>query len=520
MRKQRIVPCPACAAPVEFKLSTALVTVCDHCRSVVARGDKKLEDATKVADLLETTSPIERGASGKYNKKHFEVVGRVQYQHPAGGTWNEWYLLFPGDKVGWLAEAQGKFYLMFEKHFAEKVKLPSFDSLEIGHRFEVPGGGGYTVAEKGIATARAAEGDIPWSFHQYAEHRFADLHGDNSEFASLEFGKAGTRGFFGHEVALADLNLQGSGLGGAPPVPGSGGLQVNCPQCAGPLTLHAPDQSLRITCPSCKGLLDCEAGNLKFLKTLKQAVTQPLIPLGSVGKLFDVDYTLIGFMVRFAVWEGKTFPWTEYLLYNPAKGFRWLVRNEGHWSFVESVPLSKLKKQVVNAGVDYNGRHFKLYDQGTAHVRFVAGEFYWRVTTDESVQTEDFIAPPYMISYETTRGLKGQEINTSLATYINVEEVEAAFKLTDLPRPFGVGTIQPNPSRADIWGMWVCVASLLALLDFVFVSGAVKPSVDQGHFFTAQMLALAFPLGTLFMRHTFEVNRWSNSDYSPYAQSE
>src|SRR5687767_8484910 len=122
--KKRVVACPACAAPVEFKLSTSLVTVCDFCRSVVARADKKVEDHGKVADLVETNSPIHRGLSGKYNKKRFEVVGRVQYQHPAGGVWNEWYLRFPGDKVGWLAEAQGKFYLMFERRFADEAELP------------------------------------------------------------------------------------------------------------------------------------------------------------------------------------------------------------------------------------------------------------------------------------------------------------------------------------------------------------------------------------------------------------
>lgn len=518
MRKQRVVACPACAAPVEFKLGTALVTVCDFCRSVVARGDKKVEDHGKVADVLDTNSPIQRGLSGKYQKKHFEVVGRVQYQHPAGGVWNEWYLQFPGDKVGWLAEAQGKFYLMFEKRFSEDAELPSFDSLEIGHRFEVPGVSSFTVAEKGIASARSADGDIPWAFRQYADHRFADLHGDKEEFATLEFDEARPRGFFGREVSLAELDLDRA-ADALPAAAGSGALQLNCPHCAGPLTLHVPDQTLRVTCPSCKSLLGCEQGKLQYLTTLKVKGDKPVIPLGSVGKLFDTEYTVIGFMERFAVWQGKKFPWTEYLLYNPTKGFRWLVRNQGHWSFVESVPVSKTVRPGDQLAT-FDGQGFKLYDKGTAYVRFVVGEFYWKVTTDESVHTEDYIAPPRMLSFETTRSDKGQEINVSLGTYLTVEEVEAAFNLTDIPRPFGVGTIQPQPSRGDVWGMWVCFASLLAVLDFIFVSGAVKTPVAQFHFFAAQAAVAAFPILMLFGRHTFEVNRWSNSDYSPYATGE
>lgn len=530
--KKRVVACPACAAPVEFQLSTSLVTVCDFCRSVVARADKKVEDHGKVADLVETNSPIHRGLSGKYNKKRFDVVGRVQYQHPAGGVWNEWYLRFPGDKVGWLAEAQGKFYLMFERRFADEAELPSFESLDVGHRFQSSaegqgspsaGEGGFVVAEKGVATAAAADGDIPWAFRPNAEHRFADLHGEGDEFGTLEYSGDRPRGFFGHEVSLADLNLESDGWATAVPAgPNTSALQVNCPKCAGPLTLHAPDQSLRVTCQSCHSLLDCGQGKLEYLKTLSgRGIDKPLIPLGSVGKLFDTEYTVIGFMGRFAVWEGQEFPWTEYLLYNPVRGFRWLVRNQGHWSFVESVSLSKVKKKGGDGGsVDFDGKHFKLYDKGKAYVQFVLGEFYWRVTTEETVATQDYIAPPLMLSFEKSKSDKGTEEIVSLGTYIAVDAVEEAFKLQDLPRPFGVGTIQPLPSRADVWGMWVCFASLLAVLDFIFVSGAVKQPVAQFHFFAAQAIVLAWPILMLFGRHTFEVNRWSNSDYSPYATSE
>ena len=520
MRKKRIVACPACAAPVEFHLSTSLVTVCDFCRSVVARGDKKLEDHGKVADLIDTNSPFHRGLTGKYNKKSFEVVGRVQYQHPAGGVWNEWYLQFSNNKVGWLAEAQGKFYLMFEKQFADEVKLPSFESLTVGHRFEIPGGGGFSVAEKGVATAGSADGDVPWPFRPGADHCFADLHGENDEFATLEYGEAQPRGFFGREVSLAELNCEGEVWAtSAPAAAGSGALHLNCPHCAGPLTLHAPDQSQRVTCPSCKGLLDCQHGKLEFLKTLNLPVVKPVIPLGKVGKLFDTEYTVIGFMERFAVWEGKTFPWTEYLLYNPAKGFRWLVRNQGHWSFVEAIPLSKVTNRTGN-NATFDNTTFRLYDRGKAYVRYVVGEFYWRVTTEESVESSDLIAPPRMLSFEQTISDKGNEINVSLGTYLTVEEIEEAFKLKELPRSFGVGTIQPLPSRADVWGMWVCFAALLAVLDYLFVSGVVKKPVDQFHFFVAQMIVFTFPMLMWFGRRSFEVNRWSNSDFSPYAQSE
>ena len=64
----RQAPCPACGAPVEFKVSASLVTVCPFCSSVIARGDKKLEDHGKVADIVETQSPLKLDLKGKFSK--------------------------------------------------------------------------------------------------------------------------------------------------------------------------------------------------------------------------------------------------------------------------------------------------------------------------------------------------------------------------------------------------------------------------------------------------------------------
>ena len=58
--------CPACGAAVQFKVGSSLVTVCPYCRSVVARGDRALEDLGKVADLVETGALLEVGLRGKY----------------------------------------------------------------------------------------------------------------------------------------------------------------------------------------------------------------------------------------------------------------------------------------------------------------------------------------------------------------------------------------------------------------------------------------------------------------------
>lgn len=170
--KRRKTACPSCGAPTEFTVGS-VVSVCEFCQSVVARTDRKVEDIGKVAELVETASRLRCGLSGTFNKKHFTVVGRVQYQHPAGGVWDEWYLAFPGGRWGWLAEAQGKTYLMFQRKLSSKVSVPAFDSLEIGSAVKL-GSSEFSVTEQGVATALAAEGDIPWAFRGGAEHKFVD----------------------------------------------------------------------------------------------------------------------------------------------------------------------------------------------------------------------------------------------------------------------------------------------------------------------------------------------------------
>src|SRR5436309_619137 len=114
---------------VDFKVSTALVTVCPYCNSVVGRSDKGLEDLGKVADLVESGSPLDVWLKGRFQGVPFDLTGRVQYAHPAGGVWDEWYAHFADGRWGWLAEAQGRFYLTFES--PAPPDLPPFAAPEL-----------------------------------------------------------------------------------------------------------------------------------------------------------------------------------------------------------------------------------------------------------------------------------------------------------------------------------------------------------------------------------------------------
>ena len=473
------------------------------------------------------------GRAGKYRCKKFDVVGRVQYRHPSGAMWNEWYLLFAGEVWGWLAEAQGRFYMTFEKRLKSNASITPFESVRIGESFELMKSQ-LTVTEKAAARVHSAEGEIPWEVRPDAEHRYADLRGDNGLFATLDYMSDPPAIYVGYAVDPADLQLSGYLDAYGSDTIATTAAHLNCPKCGGSLTLHAPDDSLRVTCPSCHSMLECDHGKLSYLTTLSHKHIQPLITLSSKGIINGIEFTVVGFMERFVLYQGTAYSWTEYLLYNNPKGFRWLVNNQGHWAFVETIDYPA--SADAGPAVRYNGRKFRKYDQGTAFVRCVVGEFPWRVHIGEQAETIDYIAPPNMLSFETSIQIQGstqrdkndrkssssvasEEVNVSLGTYLPIEDVEKAFGLTGLARPFSIGPIQPAPEvGAAFIGSHLGFILLIGLVHVGFTSLHPNRAPD----FLVTLLAVALvsiiPVLAYLYKYSYEVKRWENSDYSPYAQ--
>ena len=132
-----VANCPSCGGPVEFKSGQSIVVVCQYCRSAVARTDRDLKDLGKVAELIETGSPLDIGLRGTWKDVPFELTGRAQLGHEMGGQWDEWYATFSNGWLGWLAEAQGRFYITFQYPIPKDMYVPTFEQLQLGQ--QVPG---------------------------------------------------------------------------------------------------------------------------------------------------------------------------------------------------------------------------------------------------------------------------------------------------------------------------------------------------------------------------------------------
>ena len=185
------------------------------------------------------------------------------------------------------------------------------------------------------------------------------------------------------------------------------------------------------------------------------------------------------------------------MLFNPYLGFRYLTEYNGHWNDVTTVrelPVARQRRDAARACASAT-RLFTHFQHATARTDFVLGEFPWRVQVGEEVTTDDYVAPPYMLSSEGT----DDERTWSLGTYTDPRQIWEAFQLPGTPpEPIGVFANQPNPyaekSRA-LWRAFRWLAGLvIVLLLYRMITGAnatvfseqftYQPGVPESSFVT------------------------------------
>jgi endogenous inhibitor of DNA gyrase (YacG/DUF329 family) len=416
-------PCPACGAPVEFKSAQSAYAVCAYCHSAVVREGDALQRIGKVADLFDDHSLLQLGASGRIDGQAFQLVGRLQYRYPEG-VWTEWHALLADGSAGWLSEDNGAY--VFSRPVSAAT-VPAPESFRVGVVTAI-GGRSYAVASNTTAALIAAQGELPRLpplGHSFAVVELRTQGGDAAaqRVLSIEYGSQPPALTEGRAVELANLGLSGLKDESARE---DKGRQFACPHCGAPVTVQL-EQSKSITCPQCQALIDLSAGIGGELRhALQDEPVRPLIALGSVGQLDGVPWQVVGFQHRLGQSPGddESFGWQEYLLYNAAKGFTFLVDSEEGWSLVR--PLTGAPQLGLGGSrAVYDKVAYSRQWQYRAETGYVLGEFYWQVQRGQVTQNSDYAAGDKLLSSEQS----GSEITWSGGRKIDAQEVAAAFKL-------------------------------------------------------------------------------------------
>jgi len=468
--------CPSCGAVLVFELGSSLLRVCDHCGVAVARRGVDLKSYGRVAELIPTPSVLALGTRGHYEgAPRFSLAGRLQLDY-GEGTWDEWLMAFEGDTWAWLSESQGKFHYLGQ---ATLPPAPAFGDLSPGQTLDLGPPGTFVVTEVRSARFMSARGELPFDIEPGSLLNYADLSGPGGQFATLDYGGGSTAEalYVGREVSLEEVGIKAIVPEGER-VKRVGSEALSCPKCGGPLQIHAPDKTRRVACPYCGSLLDA-TNDLAILEVLESPAAKPLIPLGSKGRFAGADWTLIGFMERSVTIEETRYPWHEYLLYEPHRGFRWLVESNGHWSFVEPANPGDVRADHPDRRVSYRDTVYKQFQSGIARVDHVVGEFYWAVARGDLTATADYVHSPYMLSKEEetddSQAGRAKELNWSLGVYLTPEQVQEAFHLPRPPtQPVGIAPNQPWPWRDGALGVYRLTPLYLALLLLVFFGFAIS----------------------------------------------
>ncbi len=471
--------CPNCSAPVRFRWSSAIQTTCEACRSVIVRHDVDLETIGEVADLPPDSSPIQIGTEGTLDGRGFTVIGRIVYEYDDGG-WNEWHLVFADGSSGWLSDAQ------LEYAVTSLVKppkpLPGAGKIKLGFEYAWDGRE-LTVTTLTTARYKGVEGELPFEYWGKEDVLFADLRGSDATFGTIDYSDDKPLLFIGRFVSFDELHLRN--LRTFEAADRSRAMQgFNCANCGAAVELRALAHTRAVACTSCGAVIDARDRNVTILQEARarQSIT-PLIPLGTRGTWHGQPYDAIGFQQRSIEVEGVRYAWDEYVLFNPYHGFRYLTYYNGHWNDVTTV---RERPSSAGGGRRPQMRHgtqvYHAFQHAVARTDFVLGEFPWRVRVGETVKTDDFIAPPYMLSGEGT----AKERTWSLGHYTPPGTVWKAFDLPDAPpEPVGIFANQPNPRAGRVWPMvrtFLALAGLLVLLAIVRLVTADRERVFSGNY--------------------------------------
>jgi hypothetical protein len=201
MAKLKNVQCPSCGAPVNVDRSAAMA-VCDYCESAMYFKDEAVELRGKVGMLVETSSPLYVGATGKIRDRGFRVMGRIQYRCE-DSIWEEWFLRTDEDAELWISEDEMEFCL--EQPMENPGQIPPFDRIRPGGVLRVAGAT-VSVDEKDVASLESVEGSLPFALDLDREFPYVDASGPE-ETLTIEYVADGVEVHRGTWMDPSDIEL-------------------------------------------------------------------------------------------------------------------------------------------------------------------------------------------------------------------------------------------------------------------------------------------------------------------------
>ena len=144
---------------------------------------------------------------------------------------------------------------------------------------------------------------------------------------------------------------------------------LSCPSCGGSVTIRANGISITAICASCGSTLDVANPDVRLITQARERTREPPIAIGTRGLLVGTLWEVAGFQSRTDT--ENDWSWGEYLLFNPYRGFRFLIRDDEDWTL-----YCMLRQDVPDPEAGFEGRRYESQGTGKARTTYVLGEFY------------------------------------------------------------------------------------------------------------------------------------------------
>jgi hypothetical protein len=262
-----------------------------------------------------------------------------------------------------------------------------------------------------------------------------------------------------------------------------GGLQsLACPSC-GASVRFVPKLAANVTCRQCKSELAGRAEGLVVeVERADRAERPTWLALGDACERDGDRWTVIGILARRAAEDPQE--WTEYLLYSPKGGFRWIVHASGRFQWVEVLNEAPA---VVGERATLRGEAYTRSDAYDSITTWVAGSFNWRPKVDDRAHVVEFVRGAVGAGRRTlTQERTDAEASWSLATEADADALAKAFGKADAPKPPLSPFVADGPKRGvrDLAVIFSIVLAVVSLPAWLFGD-------DDGFFGSALIAAIA-----------------------------
>ncbi|PRQ03229.1 DUF4178 domain-containing protein [Enhygromyxa salina] len=292
---------------------------------------------------------------------------------------------------------------------------------------------------------------------------------------------------------------------------------IECPACGAPITLRGFGGVEQVACAYCGTVCKPEDdGNLDVVQQAQRQHRTSMLPLHKRGTLparlsehgGGQTWEILGIMWREVVSDGVTYPWQEFLLFNPYQGYRWLIyqMSDGVWGL--GGPLLGAPELLPGGTptATWRGETYKHFTTGNARVTYVEGEFPWQVLVNDVAQANDYVCPPNMLSIEVQHGEDGVDVNFTSMQPIEPQEVWTAFGMAGpAPDKRGIHPAEINPYKSKFYFVAAILLFVTWIGALIFYSSArTNAVVYTGSITPGEVLTEQLEIGDADRKTTLE----------------